>query len=157
MTMVAGSLNSVQSFPSSSSYTDTTQGCLTSKAIIPTIVIAMGLVLAIILFLLICFCLYLKISLLSGIDAQKTDVNLKKLIAETPNDLVDWMTHAIRETASGTRVHAVKIWRFGTDGRECRLFEPTGPIQNAQHGQFSQSGGAIEFGHRRTYSRIEEP
>jgi hypothetical protein len=74
---------------------------------------------------------------------------VRKRVDEAPNDLVDWMTHAVRESANGAGITSrrVKLWKYGLDGQGYGLVGPGGPVKAGVYGHLSPGGSGVEFGH----------
>jgi hypothetical protein len=156
--MVAGGLNSLQSGPLSSSTTDTTQGCTAIRTSVPTGVVAMVLALFGITIFFLFFSIYLRTFIHFSSLSQSIDPAARKKINEAPNDLVDWMTHAVRETATGGGVPAkeVKGWNFGLDGHGYGLFGPSGPTQGLQFDNLNPGWSNVDFGRRKAYLKVND-
>ena len=127
ITMVAGGLDSLQSIPIGS-WIDMTQGCLASRTSIPIAITAMFLAITVIAVFVTKLWIFLTLWLLWARRSHKIPKHAKRQISQAPNDLVDWMTHAVRESATGggVKMGQIKTWMWGRDGEGYGLYGPGG-------------------------------
>jgi hypothetical protein len=128
MTMVSGGLNSLQAEPVGND-TDTTQGCLAPRTSIPVAVSAMVLILGVIALFVCLLYVLLQAWIMIASHERQFSKQEKKQISQAPNDLVDWMTHAVKETVTGggQKSNTIKTWNFGRDAEGYGLLGPEGP------------------------------
>lgn len=154
MTMVSGGMNSLMREPSGDT-TDVTQGCLAPRTSIPVAVSAMVLIEGVIAIFFCILYIILQIWSLAARRSHHIPKHAKEQISRAPNDLVDWMTHAVKETSTGggQNSRSVKQWKFGRDGKGYGLYGPDGPSKD-----YSQEwGSSVELVQKgKTYSRLND-
>lgn len=128
MTMVAGGMNSLMREPLGNT-TATTQGCLAPRTSVSLAVAAMVLVMGgIALFVCLLYIVF-QIWIVAARRSRNLSEKAKKEISRAPNDLVAWMTHAVKETETGggQKPKTIKRWRFGNVGDGYGLCGPARP------------------------------
>ena len=105
-----------------------TQGCLASGTSIPIAITAMFLAITVIAVFVTKLWIFLTLWLLWARRSHKIPKHAKRQISQAPNDLVDWMTHAVRESATGggVKMGQIKTWMWGRDGEGYGLYGPGG-------------------------------
>lgn len=153
MTMVAGGMNSLQREPLGDT-TAITQGCLAPRTAVPWAVAAMVLVMGGIALSVCLLFILLQIWILAARHSHKIPKSSRRKIGKAPNDLVDWMTNAVKETATGggQESKTIKKWTFGRYGDSYGLHGPGGPSSGVH---FQDGDGGIGLVPGKTYQRLD--
>jgi hypothetical protein len=153
MTMISGGMNSLMREPVGDS-TALTQGCIAPRTSVPLAIAAMVVAMGAIALLISFFYVLLRIWIMAARHTHNIPKSAKKQISRAPNDIIDWMTHAVKETASGggQKSKTIKTWKFGRDGEGYGLYGPGGPSSKG----FSQDWGSrVELVQQgKTYTRV---
>ena len=154
ITMVAGGLNSLQSVPIGT-WTDMSQGCLALRTSIPIAITSMFLAITLIAVLITKIWIFLRIWLFIARRSHKIPKHARRQVSQAPNDLVDWMTHAVRESATGggVKMRQIKGWKFGRDGEGYGLYGPGGASSGILVGDMGMSNA--DFGQQKRDIRYE--
>lgn len=155
MTMISGGMNSLMREPMGDT-TDVTQGCLAPRTSVPLAVAAIVLVMGgIALFFCSLYVLF-QVWILAARRTHNIPKSMKKQISRAPNDLVDWMTYSVKETATGggQKSKTIREWKFGLDGPGYGLYGPGGPSLKRYSQDWGSNVELIQQG--KTYTRVND-